>query len=302
LNRKNRVGTLPPSVQNKVDAHVKVIGRVCALLPITSVTIETAQFDVQKIKKPEIQGVEYQQGPQLGFENVKAYVLFRDGHKCQRCKGKSKDKYLRVHHIESRKTGGDSPDNLITLCKTCHEIIHREGLTKTFKRPASFRDAGQMTIMRKFVFIALKTLYPEVKETYGYVTKYTRVKHGLEKSHTVDARCISGNPSASAGEYFLIKQMRKQNRRLHKNKILKGNVRKANKAVRYVFAFQLFDKVIFKGQECFIFGRRSSGSFDIRLLDGTKVSAHVSHKKLRLVEKAGAFLTQKANCLALQKI
>ena len=43
------------------------------------------------------------------------YVLARDGHKCQHCKGKSKDPVLNVHHIESRKTGGDSPSNLITL-------------------------------------------------------------------------------------------------------------------------------------------------------------------------------------------
>jgi hypothetical protein len=297
LNRKNRKGKLPPSVQNKVDIHVKAVKRVCALLPITSITIETAQFDLQKIKNPEIQGVEYQQGPQLGFENVKAYVLFRDGHKCQYCKGKSKDKHLMVHHIETRKTGGDSPDNLLTLCKTCHEIVHREGLTKTFKRSTSFRDATQITTMRKFVFAAVKGLYPETKETYGYITKCTRVEHGLEKSHLVDARCCSSNPTATPVEILLVEQVRGQNRQLHKANPLKGGVRKANKAVRYVFGFQLFDKVLFKGQECFIFGRRSSGSFDLRLLNGTKVSPCASYKKLCLVEKASSLLIQKGKAL-----
>jgi hypothetical protein len=297
LNRKNRKGKLPPSIQNKVDAHVKAIKRVCALLPIASITIETAQFDLQKIKNPEIQGAAYQQGPQLGFENVKAYVLFRDQHKCQRCKGKSKDKYLRVHHIESRKTGGDSPGNLITLCKTCHETVHREWLTEAFKRPVSLRDATQITTMRRFIFAAVKVLYPGVKETYGYITKRTRVEHGLEKSHLVDARCCSGNPTATPVEIFLVKQVRGQNRQLHKANTLKGGIRKANKAVRYVFGFQLFDKVIFKGQECFIFGRRSCGSFDLRLLDGTKVSPCARHKKLRLVEKASSLLIQKGKAL-----
>jgi N6-L-threonylcarbamoyladenine synthase len=297
LNRKNRKGNLPPSVQNKVDTHVKVTKRVCQMLPIASIAIETAQFDLQKIKNPDIQGVEYQQGLQLGFENVKAYVLFRDHYICQQCKGKSKDKYLRVHHIESRKTGGDSPDNLITLCKTCHEIIHREGLTKTLKRKPSLRDAGQMTTMRKFVFAALKARHPAVKETFGYITKYTRVAHGLEKSHVIDARCCSGNPMAAPTEPFLLKQVRGQNRQLHKATILKGGTRKANKAARYVFGFQLFDKVLFKGQECFIFARRSSGSFDLRLLDGTKVSASAGHKKLCLVEKAISLLIQKGKAL-----
>lgn len=51
--------------------------------------------------------------------------MARDEHKCQHCKGKSKDPVLNVHHIESRKTGGDSPSNLITLCKTCHKEFHK---------------------------------------------------------------------------------------------------------------------------------------------------------------------------------
>ena len=28
-----------------------------------------------------------------------------------------------VHHIESRKTGGNAPNNLITLCETCHSEL-----------------------------------------------------------------------------------------------------------------------------------------------------------------------------------
>jgi N6-L-threonylcarbamoyladenine synthase len=294
LNRKNRVGKLPPSVQNKVDVHVKMVRRVCALLPVSSITIETAQFDIQKIKNPNIQGVEYQQGPQMGFWNAREYVLFRDGHKCQHCHGKSKDKILNVHHVETRKTGGDSPDNLITLCATCHKTIHRDGLAHLFKRVRkSFRDAGHMTTMRKFVLAAIRNIHPDVRETFGYATKYTRIANGLGKSHAVDARCCSGNAVAVPTTPFLLKQVRGQNRQLHKANTLKGGVRKVNKAVRYVFGFQIFDKVVFKGQECFIFGRRSSGQFDLRLLDGTKVNAHADHKKLRLVEKASILLVQK---------
>ena len=52
----------------------------------------------------------------MDFWNVREYVLFRDGHQCQCCKGKSKDPILNVHHIESRMTGGNAPNNLITLC------------------------------------------------------------------------------------------------------------------------------------------------------------------------------------------
>lgn len=85
-------------------------------MPITKIIVETANFDIQKITHNE--------NRQLGFWNVREYVLFRDSHTCQCCKGKSKDKILNVHHIESRKTGGNSPNNLITLCETCHKGYH----------------------------------------------------------------------------------------------------------------------------------------------------------------------------------
>lgn len=78
----------------KVDAHIRVIDNVCSILPISRIVIEVAQFDTQKINNPNISGKEYQEGNKLGFWNVREYVLARDGHKCQYCKGKSKSKSL----------------------------------------------------------------------------------------------------------------------------------------------------------------------------------------------------------------
>ena len=43
------------------------------------------------------------------------------------------------------------------------------------------------------------------------------------------------------------------------------------------------DKVKYNNTECFIFGRRASGYFDIRLLDNTKISAGISYKKLMFI-------------------
>ena len=108
-NRKRDKGWLAPSVENRIGAHVSRVEAVLRILPVTKIIVETASFDVQRLKNPDIQGVEYQQGEQLGFWNVREYVLFRDGHECQHCHGKSKDKVLNVHHIESRRTGGDAP-------------------------------------------------------------------------------------------------------------------------------------------------------------------------------------------------
>ena len=139
-NRKRKDGWLAPSIQNKVDTHLTAIRKVHELLPISRIVVEVASFDIHKIKNPTISGTEYQQGEQLDFWNVREYVLFRDGHICQCCKGRSKDKILNVHHIESRKTGGDAPNNLITLCETCHTGYHKGTvkLPKAIKRGMYF--------------------------------------------------------------------------------------------------------------------------------------------------------------------
>jgi len=295
LNRKKSKGWLAPSVQHKVDSHIKIVKLVHRILPVTQLTVEVAQFDTQLLKNPSIEGEGYQQGEQMGFWNVREYVFYRDNHTCQRCKGKKKDKILNVHHIESRKTGGDSPDNLITLCETCHHVIHQKGLEYTIQRKTkTLRDASQMTVMRWFIYNGIKDIYPYAKLTYGYITKNTRITHGLAKEHAVDARCISGHPLAKpTDDLFQLKFVRKNNRQLHKATIAKGGKRKSNKAVRLVKGFQLFDQVMYENEECFIFGRRSSGYFDLRRLDGTKIHASASFKKLKRVEHSNTLLIER---------
>ena len=294
--RSEHKGWLAPSVENRIQAHISRIEAVCRVLPITKIVIETASFDIQKIKNPEIEGEGYQQGEQLGFWNVREYVLFRDGHVCQACKGRSKDLILNVHHIESRKTGGDAPGNLITLCEACHKAYHAGKLMQfSPRRGASFRAETFMGIMRWTVFNRLRERHPElpVTNTYGYLTKHKRIVVGLPKTHCADAFCIAGVLDAKRrGEYLFQKQTRRHNRQIHKLTILKGGVRKRHQAPYLVHGFRLFDKVLCKGEVGFIFGRRSSGAFDVRRLNGTKISASISYKKLSLLEKRKMFLTE----------
>lgn len=294
-NRKRSNRWLAPSVKQKVDSHIMMIAKVHKILPISNIVVEVASFDIQKIKNPTISGVDYQHGEQLGFWNVREYVLFRDGHKCQCCKGKSKDKILNVHHIESRKIGGNAPNNLITLCETCHTGYHKGivKLPKTIHRGMSFKDATFMGVMRWALYEKLKTIYSDVKFTYGYITKNTRIKNDLPKDHYIDARCISGNPNAvSNGDIYYYKKVRCHNRRIHKNTILKGGYRKRNQAVYEVKGFRLYDKVLWKGQKCFIFGRRATGRMDLRLLDGTHLNASVGCKNLKLLKMRSSYLIE----------
>ena len=298
LNRRasKKDGWLAPSVQQKVHSHVKAVQDICRILPVTYVTVEVAQFDTQLLKNPGIIGEQYQQGPQLGFWNTREYVLFRDNHQCQHCQGKSKDPVLNVHHIESRKTGGDNPDNLITLCETCHKAYHRNEIKLKLKRNSqSLRDAAFMSIMRWKVYNELKqTLDVPVHLTYGYLTKYTRIAHGLEKTHTVDARCVSGNATAvPAGELFRFKQLRRHNRKVMKSNMLKGGHWKRNQAPREVKGFRRYDIVTYKNIQCFINSLRTRGYFSIKTFDGKLISNDNSYKSLWLVRHSGRSLFHK---------
>ena len=299
-NRRRKDGWLAPSIKQKIDTHITVIENIHKILPVTKITVETASFDIQKIKNPDIQGVEYQQGNQLGFWNVREYVLWRDNYTCQCCKGKSKDKILNVHHLESRKTGGNAPKNLITLCETCHTGYHNGTvkLPKTIHKGMSFKDATFMGIMRWSLYDRLKELYPSVHMTYGYITKNTRIVHKLPKEHYIDARCISDYPEAThpfnKTVVYYQKKVRCHNRQIHKMAILKGGKRKLNQAEYLVKGYRLFDKVLYHGEEYFIFGRRKSGFFDIRTLDGEKVNkGSISCKKLQLLEIPKGYLIER---------
>jgi N6-L-threonylcarbamoyladenine synthase len=168
-----------------------------------------------------------------------------------------------------------------------------------------FNDAAFMGIMRKTLINRLITeLSMPVVETKGYITKYTRVEVlKLTKSHINDALAIAigirghgvltGPVSIErTDKHYLIKPVRHHNRQLHRATILKGGVRKLNQAPKYVKGFKLFDKVLYNKQECFIWGRRSSGSFLLKNLNGKVIKDGASYKKLKLLERSNSYLIQ----------
>lgn len=296
LNRVHRKhkGWLAPSIENKIHVHMKLVADIHKILPITKVIAEVAQFDIQKIKNPEISGKEYQRGEQLGFANVREYVLFRDGHQCQCCHGRSGDPILNVHHIESRKTGGNAPNNLITLCESCHQSYHQGEiqLPSSIHRGVSFRDAAFMSIMRWAFYNRLKALYQDVKLTYGYITKNIRIKNNITKTHTADAYCIAGNIKARRLEYeYLRKQVRRHNRKLHREVPAKGGIRRLAQAGHLVKGFCLNDTVVAKGQQWFIRGMRQKGSFVLKHLDGTKIQ--VAPSKITFLRHNNSYLVER---------
>lgn len=78
------------------------------------------------------------------WENKRDYILKRDNYECQRCLGRlGPMKHIRlkrantVHHIIELR---DVPElmlddnNLISLCRECHDVIHGR-ITSKFNKP-----------------------------------------------------------------------------------------------------------------------------------------------------------------------
>ena len=264
-NRKNsrRKDRFSPTMISKFNSHFKEINFVKSILPVTKLIIETGNFDLHLMKNPalyneKIKKWAYQRGTNYGFANTKAFVLDRDSYKCLHCKGKSKDKRLEVHHIIFRSNNGsDEPDNLITLCKTCHDMVHDGKIViNGGKVKGNLKHATQMNSIR----VQLLKRLPEAEETFGYITKEHRQLFELPKEHYIDAVVIAcqGDPA-----YF-----NKTKDVIYKRCVSKGDYQQT-KGIRSekriptgkLFGFRKFDKVKYLGKEYFIKGRRSSGYF-----------------------------------------
>jgi len=279
-------GWLAPSLQHKLDSHIKLVERLKQILPVTKVIVEVASFDQQKMQHPEITGVEYQQGELRGYE-VREYLLEKWQRKCAYC-GKE-DVPLEVEHIVPKSRGGS--DRVSNLAISCHDCNREKGnlTAEEFGHPEiqkktrqSLKATAFMNVIRWKLVNILGCGY-----TYGYITKYNRIKCGLTKSHVNDAFVIGGgkNTHNRAEVHVITKQVRRQNRSLYKANLLKGGKLKRN-TVKEVKGFRRFDKVMYGKVKCFIFGLRSSGYFNLKTIEGEKVNDSVSCKKLTFVERA----------------
>lgn len=271
LNRKNSIksGRFPPTVQSKINAHIREIQFVKSIMPISHIILETGTFDPHALKNPAVLKNKwlYQRGTNFGYANTKAYVLHRDGYACQHCKGKSGSRKLEVHHIEFRSDcGSNNESNLIVLCDVCHKALHNGNmiLKKNGERKGNLAHATQMNVIRSQLLQAT-----QAEETFGYITKEIRQWMDLPKTHFYDAVAIA----SQAAEVFFGTQ-----RVLMKKCVAKGD-RQQTKGVRSekrmstgkIGGFRKFDKVLYGGQQYFIKGRMSTGYAILMGIDGQKV-------------------------------
>lgn len=271
LNRKNSIkkDRFSPTMISKLHSHIKEIEFIKSILPIKNIVLETGKFDPQLMQNPELKYKPwgYQKGKNYGFANTRDMVLNRDNYTCQCCKGKRKDSKLEVHHIVFRSNNGsDDESNLITLCKTCHSLLHNGEIKLNLNgyKKGSLKYATQMNSIRK----QLLRYYPEAIETFGYITKENRLNINVGKEHYLDACVI-----ATGGNKFDIKS------NLYKKKHIPKGDYQQTKGIRYeqkintkkICGFRKFDKIRYFGKEYFIKGRMSTGYVFLMDINGNKI-------------------------------
>ncbi|HGY89794.1 MAG TPA: AAA family ATPase [Planctomycetes bacterium] len=70
-------------------------------------------------------------------------ILARDGHRCRNCGLKTS---LHAHHIRPRSEGGPTtPRNLVTLCTSCHALVHGGCLEIEGEAPSNLRIRAVLT-------------------------------------------------------------------------------------------------------------------------------------------------------------
>ena len=308
-NRKNKKkGWLAPSLEQKVAVQANEIEHIYRHFPIETIIVETAEFDIQKIKNPNISGIEYQQGTLQGY-NIRNYLLEKHGRKCFYC-GKTVSGFEVEHMLPKSRGGSHRIDNLTLSCHDCNQkkdtltaeefirqiLPAKKAAAKLKQLPNEkrvFKYMAHMNATRWTLYDTVKEKYPNVKMTYGYITKHNRIQAELPKAHHIDAKCITGFATVPSISQTVVKvKMRRHNRQLHRATFSKGHVRKAANLSTVTFGFQLHDLVCFNNHRYYIKGRRSSGSFALVSVEGLK-DENRNYKKLTLLAHTNAYLTNR---------
>jgi len=194
LNRRRRKGWLPPSLESRLANILTWVSRLRKLCPITNVSQELVRFDTQALQRPEITGIEYQQGTLAGYE-LREYLLEKWERRCAYCRITSVP--LQIEHIVPKARGGtDRASNLTLACEQCNcrkntqtaaEFGHPEVQARG-QQP--LRDAAAINSIRWALYERLQATGLPIETDTGGRTKYNRILRGLPKTHWLDAICV----------------------------------------------------------------------------------------------------------------
>ena len=203
----------------KRQATIRVIYHLNKWINIISYWLEDVAIDIRALTdgyKPY--RWQYQKSNRLD-ENIRKAVILRDGCKCMEC-GRT-DTRLEVHHIKPKRlNGSNTMDNLITLCKGCHQVTEgkeEQYMQRYFDMLSSSDNkclyyASHVMIGKMWLREQLSVL-GDLHLTTGGDTANKRIDWNIEKSHSNDAICIVDlKPDTTDIKEWTIKPMRRQSK------------------------------------------------------------------------------------------
>jgi len=270
LNRKSdRRHT--PTVNSKIESHIREINRVQKLLPVSKWLV---------VKASKVEGHFKNGSLDEQWLNLQRQTFERDGFKCRHCKKRGKE--LHAHHIIHRQDGGeDSIDNLVTLDKDCHVKYHQGKLElKIGEHKFRGKIDTELAILRKNLDLA------NSENVYGFQAKVKRKLLGLEYSPSNDACAIL---EVTPQNTFLVKNVPKGDYQRTRGVRSQQKVPK-NKIV----GFNRYDKIEYENNIYFIKMRMSIGYFKLTDIYNREVPKVIAGRKLKL-------LGRRKSCLIVNK-
>lgn len=220
-NRKRPSGWLTPTARQLVNVTISLIERMRKILPINMISIEINKFCFALMDDPSITGLDFQNGPLKGFDNVESAVRAYQNGKCLMC---GCDHIDHIHHIVPRHLGGsDTLPNRTGLCSKCHDKVHKdekaEAELKKLKAGMN-KKYGALSVLNQALPFIVKEIYNlglNVVFTYGNETHAIREMYDLPKTHSADAYVIACNgtnkePQTALPDEYELQHFRRHDR------------------------------------------------------------------------------------------
>ncbi|MGK7946173.1 MAG: RNA-guided endonuclease IscB [Microcystaceae cyanobacterium] len=306
LNRKRSEGWLAPSLIHRVFTTLTWVKKLIKFATIDSITMELVRFDTQALDRPEISGIEYQQGKLMGYE-LREYLLEKFNRACQYCGAKNVP--LQVEHIVPKSKGGSNRvSNLTLACEPCNRAKGNQDiqdflldkpdlLARIIKQAkAPLKDAAAVNSTRWALFNSLQELGLPVTRSSGGETKFNRLRLNLNKAHWIDSACVGEIPDnlvLKTAQPLLIKSTGHGTRQMCRTNQYGFPIRYVPR-FKFVKGFQTGDIVkamVTKGKKMGTYvGRvavRSTGSFNISAQQG--LVQGISHKYCSIIHSKDGY-------------
>ena len=192
-NRERKKGRITPTVRNLVECHINLVRQLMRLIPITNCCFEWNKFAFMQMEDGTIQGVDFQNGRMRGFANMHDYVSNLQNGVCYMLG--CQEPIAEYHHVLPRsRRGSNRPENIVGLCKECHERVHLGELSVIgrFGESAPFAGLSVLNQAVPRIYQELIRLFGEgrVSVCSGFDTRGAREYLGLGKDHDLDGLAI----------------------------------------------------------------------------------------------------------------